>query len=227
MHLEYPTTLHNRLVTWSEWHAFIMLIGVLLIRFFLPISVFPFWTIVSFIGLIVYCRHFWTPQQIFGIANSITAFRLVGILGLMLFPDFSKEFLILASIFILILDGVDGYLARKMNLASEFGEYFDKEVDALFMLTLCLLLYTKQQFGSWILIPGLMRYLFVLYLKFAKPPQHKEFQSSLSKWIFFMMMASLIFSFTPFSQFASPLTLCMTVLLGYSFFISIWRFHHA
>ena len=222
---EYKIDLQRRLVTWSEWHALAMLIGVGAIQFFLALGYFPLWALASFAVLIVYCRPFWTPDQTFGLANCITGFRLVGILLLMLFPNLANQWVILVSIVILTLDGVDGYAARKLKLASEFGEYFDKEVDALFMVALCLLLYAKGQFGAWILIPGLLRYVFVLYLKFTNPPEHKEYQSSFSKWIFFAMISTLIFDFSPFYPVTFILTLGMALLLGCSFLISILRFY--
>lgn len=227
MDLEYKTDLQTRLVTWSEWHAMAMLIGVGAIQFFLPIGYFSLWALASFAALIVYCRPFWTPNQTFGLANCITEFRLMGILLLMLVPNIANPWIIVVSIVILTLDGVDGFAARKLKLASEFGEYFDKEVDTLFMLALCLLLYTKGQFGTWILIPGLLRYVFVLYLKFANPPERKEYQSSFSKSIFFIMISTLIFDFSPFYSVTFTLTLGMTLLLGCSFLISILRFYRA
>ena len=225
MDLEYKTDLQNRLVTWSEWHALVMLIGVWTVQSALPIGYFSILACASFAALIVYCRPFWAPNQTFGVANCITGFRLVAILLLVWFPNIANHWVIAASIAILTLDGVDGYVARKLKLASEFGEYFDKEVDALFMVALCLLLYAKGHFGAWILIPGLLRYVFVLYLKFANPPEYKEYQSSFSKWIFFIMISILIFDFSLFYPVTFILTLGTTLLLGWSFLISILRFY--
>ncbi len=227
MDLEHKSNLQNHLVTWSEWHALAMLVGVWTILVFLPIGYFSPWALASFTTLIVCCRPFWTPNQTFGFANTITGFRLVGILVLLMFANIPNEWVIIASIFILILDGVDGYVARKTNLESEFGEYFDKEVDALFMLTLCLLLFTKSQFGLWILIPGSFRYLFVLYIKFSNPTVYKEYQSPFSKWIFSFTMSTLIFDFTSFHNIAFFLTLGITLLLGFSFLVSIIRLHRS
>lgn len=141
-------------------------------------------------------------------------------------PRLDYEWIILVSILIFSLDGVDGYLARKKKLVSEFGEYYDKEVDAFFMLTLCILLYVRTQFDAWILLPGLMRYGFVIYMKFANPPAYKEKRKPLGKWVFFAMVSVLIFDFAPFPSFAFPLTLGMTILLTFSFFISIFGVYH-
>src|ERR1700719_196706 len=67
----------------------------------------------------------------------------------------------------------------------------------LWLLSLCgflsffLLLYrwrplwsrVPQSFGAWILLPGLLRYVFVLFVKFAKPPESKERRSTKAGWI--------------------------------------------
>ncbi|MEM7042991.1 MAG: CDP-alcohol phosphatidyltransferase family protein [Pseudomonadota bacterium] len=61
----------------------------------------------------------------------------------------------------LALDGVDGFLARRLNLASDFGARFDMEIDALLLLILSLLAWQTGQTGMWVMAIGLMRYGFV------------------------------------------------------------------
>lgn len=62
----------------------------------------------------------------------------------------------------LILDGVDGKLARITNSASAFGARFDMEMDALLILGLCVAVIVSGKAGTWVLALGLMRYLFVV-----------------------------------------------------------------
>jgi phosphatidylglycerophosphate synthase len=59
------------------------------------------------------------------------------------------------------LDAVDGALARRNGLASDFGARFDMETDAAFILVMCVLVAQHGHTGPWILAVGLMRYLFV------------------------------------------------------------------
>ena len=61
----------------------------------------------------------------------------------------------------LLSDGADGWLARRTGTASEFGARFDMETDALFMLALSLLVHALGEIGGWVLLSGLLRYLFV------------------------------------------------------------------
>jgi phosphatidylglycerophosphate synthase len=59
------------------------------------------------------------------------------------------------------LDGVDGWLARSRSDASNFGARFDMETDAMLILAAAVLDWQYGKAGSWILVSGLMRYLFV------------------------------------------------------------------
>jgi phosphatidylglycerophosphate synthase len=62
---------------------------------------------------------------------------------------------------VLILDGVDGWLARKLGIATSFGARFDMEIDAILLLILALLVWQADRAGLWVLAIGLMRYGFV------------------------------------------------------------------
>jgi phosphatidylglycerophosphate synthase len=115
------------------------------------------------------------------------------------------------------LDGVDGWLARKLGLASEFGEYLDKETDAFLMLMLCLLLYTGGRLAAWILAAGLLRYAFVLFIALARPPAQKERRTASGRWIYVAMTSALIAAFTPLPFVYQPLAALMTLALLYSF----------
>jgi phosphatidylglycerophosphate synthase len=66
---------------------------------------------------------------------------------------------VLASI-ALALDLVDGWVARRTGSASELGARLDMELDALLILVLSVLV--AGSLGPWVLVIGLMRYLFVL-----------------------------------------------------------------
>ena len=59
----------------------------------------------------------------------------------------------------LVLDGVDGWVARRTGTASAFGARFDMEVDAFLILVLSV--HVARELGSWVLLIGAARYLFV------------------------------------------------------------------
>lgn len=62
----------------------------------------------------------------------------------------------------LILDGIDGWLARRRKIASAFGARFDIEADALMVLGLSLAVFASGRAGPWVLTAGALRYVFLV-----------------------------------------------------------------
>ena len=96
-----------------------------------------------------------------GAANVVTLFRLAIVFLLW----FVEERRVVAGLGLCVLcaDGLDGWLARRLGSASEFGARFDMETDAFLMLALSWSLYRGPVPELWALIPGCLRYVFVLY----------------------------------------------------------------
>lgn len=120
------------------------------------------------------------PHPRFGPANVVTLIRGAGVstlLGLAAaggpHEGTGAWTPALGAAVLLALDGLDGRIARHTRLASAFGARFDMEVDALLILTLCLLAVTSGLVGGWLILLGLMRYGFValgrLAPRFARP----------------------------------------------------------
>jgi phosphatidylglycerophosphate synthase len=61
----------------------------------------------------------------------------------------------------LLLDGADGWAARRQRLASVFGARFDMEVDAFAVLVLAVTLVKAAAVPYWVLAIGAMRYVYV------------------------------------------------------------------
>lgn len=111
------------------------------------------------------------PFNRFGMANGLTLTRLVicSLIGGLafevamheteIFPGIAWTFCALAVV-AMILDGFDGYTARKENMVSPFGGRFDMEVDALQILLLCIVALALGKAGLWILIGGALRYAY-------------------------------------------------------------------
>lgn len=118
----------------------------------------------------------------FGAANAVTATRsmLVGVVTAMVVASFWGE--ASAALFVsivavaLVLDGVDGYVARRTGSESELGARFDMEVDAFLLLVLSV--YVAPFVGWWVLIIGLLRYGFVAagwalpFMRATLPPRY-------------------------------------------------------
>jgi phosphatidylglycerophosphate synthase len=75
----------------------------------------------------------------------------------------------------LLLDGVDGQVARRTGTSSALGARFDMETDAFLILVLSV--YVAQSTGWWVLAIGALRYVFVAvalllpWLRAALPPR--------------------------------------------------------
>jgi phosphatidylglycerophosphate synthase len=106
------------------------------------------------------------PFPRFGAANSVTMLRvalMAGVAGLIgETPDDRIAWLtVVVVVIITVLDGVDGWLARRHGQNSPFGARFDMEADAAFILVLSWLVWHHGKAGAWVIVCGLMRYLFV------------------------------------------------------------------
>ena len=201
------------------------MIGVVMLALYrTPPAIGSIAAALSFALLIAGARHAWTPGGTFGLANGITALRLAATLTLLLISGTWVIKLPLA-LAILALDGLDGWVARKCSLNSPFGEYFDKEVDAFFTLTLCLILFRDQHLQSWIMLPGVLRYLFVLYLKAARPPRNKETATRFGKFIGVLVLVTLMLCLLPLPRICSPLAQAATLALALSFAVSLKQIH--
>lgn len=109
----------------------------------------------------------WHPFPRFGPANVVTSVRLLLtalVCGLAIERRDANvaAAAIAISLAVTALDGIDGYVARATRLASAFGARFDMEVDALLIMALSTLAWSQDKAGAWVLLSGLMRYLFVV-----------------------------------------------------------------
>jgi phosphatidylglycerophosphate synthase len=95
----------------------------------------------------------------FGPANQITALRvLLAAVLVFLVDPWSVVWVALVAV---LLDGVDGWVARRTQTATAFGERFDMEADAALILVLAVLAWRYGKAGPWVLLSGLLRYVFV------------------------------------------------------------------
>jgi phosphatidylglycerophosphate synthase len=67
-------------------------------------------------------------------------------------------FLVVLATVALVLDAVDGHVARRTGTVSALGARFDMEVDAFLILVLSV--YVARSAGVWVLAIGAMRYAF-------------------------------------------------------------------
>jgi phosphatidylglycerophosphate synthase len=130
----------------------------------------------------------------FGFANQITLLRtgLICLVGGALLGGARLSWSLAGVIGIaLVLDAVDGWLARRLGLASRFGARFDLEIDALMILILSVLVWQTGQAGLWVLAIGLMRYAFVA-LGWGWPPARRPLPPSFRRKTVCAMIGALL-----------------------------------
>ncbi|WP_417077607.1 CDP-alcohol phosphatidyltransferase family protein [Micromonospora profundi] len=100
-----------------------------------------------------------------GPADRVTLTRavLVGAVTALVVDSFDRPtpvgLLVTVTAVALLLDAVDGQVARRTGTVSALGARFDMEVDAFLILVLSVCVAPAA--GSWVLAIGLMRYVFV------------------------------------------------------------------
>jgi phosphatidylglycerophosphate synthase len=124
-----------------------------------------------------------------------------------------------------LLDGVDGWLARRAKMVSAFGARFDVEVDALLIQTLAILAWRYEKAGSWVLLSGLMRYGFVV-AGWLVPWMRRPLTPTLrGRMICTVQTGALVFAIVPVIR--PPLSTLIAALalaaLGYSFLVDVLR----
>ena len=175
------------------------------------------------------------PFDRFGPANQITTVRAMLVAMIAAFigeprrPGVAASAAVV-SIIVMALDGVDGWVARRSRVASTFGARFDMEIDALLILVLAILVWQYDKAGPWVVLSGLLRYLFVgagwlaPWLRRPLPPSRRR------QTICVIQIAGLILAVEPIvtSQLSTVLAAVTLLTLCYSFLVdTLWLWHHA
>lgn len=165
----------------------------------LTLVAFLWWQWPSNWGAAARIQH-WSQQAVLRLnaANQLTLVRalvVMMVLAAIPVPELSAAavwLLLGLSLLALVLDGVDGWLARRWHLQSSFGARFDMEVDAAFMMGLCLLLLALDRAGLWVLWIGALRYVFWVagfiwpWLQQSLPPSQRR------RWVCGWQVVSLL-----------------------------------
>ena len=178
------TNIINR---WGVRHALFLLTASGLTLIFQYFGIIILITSFSFLTLLFKSES----KTILNWPNAITIFRFCGIcISFILFSHTYWPFGLLLTVMVL-LDILDGYLSRKMKSSSQLGFHLDMEVDAFFVLVMCLYYYLHRDIAFWILIPGLLRYLYIIYIHlFPKTNfvEKKQKYASLIAGTFFVLL---------------------------------------
>jgi phosphatidylglycerophosphate synthase len=173
------------------------------------------------------------PFVRFGPANQLTTLRavLVALITALIGERATPAALSAAAAIAacaLAVDGLDGWAARRTHLGSAFGARFDVEVDALLIQVLAILAWQYGKAGWWVLLSGLIRYVFVAagwlwpWMNGPLPPTRR------ARFICVIQVAALIVVIAPaVMPPASAIVAALALIaLAYSFFVDtvrLWR----
>jgi len=173
--------------------------------------------------------HWPDARRPLGAANRVTLFRavLVALLaGTLVSPaalDAHASIFAAVALGALLLDGVDGWVARRFEAASEFGARFDMELDAFLIGVLCLQPVLLGKVGPWVLAIGAMRYGFVAAMPVWRWLDQPLPQSLRRKVVCVVQVASLLVCLLPGVDAAATASILgpALLLLTASFFIDV------
>jgi phosphatidylglycerophosphate synthase len=179
-------------------------------------------------GLLLALASHHLLSRTFGVANGITLVRgaLTLLLAALIGVDANDAIgwvVVAIAVVAVALDGVDGWFARSRNEASAFGARFDMETDALLILVLAALVWQHGKAGVWILVAGLLRYLFVgagwllPWLAAALPPSRRR------QTVCVVQIVSLIGALVPLvtQPTSAALALAGLIVLIWSFAVDV------
>ena len=166
-----------------------------------------------------------------GPANRITLVRATLVLPLAVpallpgaFTEAGYWWMVGLSTVALVLDGSDGLVARRSGTESAFGARFDMELDAFLLVVLSALLWRSGKVGSWVLLIGGLRYLFVLGGLLWQPLRGALPESLRRKTVCVVQGIVLVVCLAPVIGPAPATALAATALLVlvYSFVVDTW-----
>ena len=209
---------------WDVIHALVIVVGALVslsLGDTMSLFVIALVSFIYFITLNKEPKHTFLPFRTY--ANWVTAIRLLLLLLIIaIWPSLHTTLLISALILIVALDRVDGHLARRFKQESLWGRAFDVEVDSLFVLFCCVYLIISHAMPLWLIIPGLMRYSYIIILKVINPSVQKERSNKIASYVAGMFYLSLLWSIADQSNLQQIVLMISSILIVVSFLISYY-----
>lgn len=214
-----------RLQRWSRRHALGLLLSLAACEYWRAAWPSAVWAAPSCLLLIAASRGWFTPSGRFGLANLVTSLRFSLVLSLTAPPAWlSTKSCVAITVGILILDGLDGWLARMRGDVSAFGAHFDMETDALLVLVVGLRLWLDVGYPAWVLLAGLLRYVYVLCLWIAPGTGREAPRSPFGRYAFPTVIVGFIAGLSTHGEYGSLCvavgTLTVSVSFARSFYFS-------
>ncbi|MEQ8239104.1 MAG: CDP-alcohol phosphatidyltransferase family protein [Cyclobacteriaceae bacterium] len=210
---------------WVLISAIIHLIGLTLSFTLGSPAIWVTLTVILFgIYLIKITYHLPALPLIYGYANWVSILRLLMVLTAFSLHNAIND-IYLFSIFTvsIVLDGFDGFLARKFNQETPQGAILDMETDALMVLVLAYIHISNAQIPAWILLPASFRYIYAWIILFTTNDQKKELVPKIVRaTIAVIFFSALLLPFISDSLFMEVIVHISGVLIMLSFASSFY-----
>lgn len=193
---------------WIITHAFLMLMYSVYIFYTTNLLISLFFVSLSFIALVYLNR--WGFKQFRpygGYANWVSLIRLLFLFGLLINNQLlPKQFLAIGLLGCILMDGLDGYLARRYQQVSEWGGLFDKEIDSFLVWGVSVILYLYWDFPMWILGIGCLHYFYEVLLFLLNWQDIKTPKNPIGRYVAAILFFSLL------APFVVPIELAWWIL---------------
>ena len=207
---------------WIIIHAFLMLLISIYVLYTIKIKVAIFLVSLSFIGLVYLNRSSFSQFRPYGgYANWVSLIRLL-LLFLLLINNqlLAKYILGLGFLTCILMDGLDGWLARRYQQVSEWGGLFDKEIDSFLVWGISLILYIYWNFPIWIMGIGCLHYFYEIILFLLNWQDIKTPKNPIGRYVAAFLFFSLLAPFILPMDFSGPILGIASILTLISFTIS-------
>jgi phosphatidylglycerophosphate synthase len=156
--------------------------------------------------------------------NLITSLRFLMTLGLLTaYEGRSGVTLGLVAIATLVMDAIDGWLARRTGQNSAFGTHFDVEVDSVLVIALAMLLHARGIAGPWVLVAGLWHYLYLFAPVVLPAPEAPPPRTRVGRLVYVLMISSFVLALMTPPALGELLAAVGTLAVSTSFAFSFWQ----
>lgn len=168
-------------------------------------------------------KEYTSLNPLIGYPNLITSFRL----GLLFVAPFLEHHfsLFILSLVVVCLDGLDGFLARKLNQITFFGGQLDMETDAFFCLLFSLIIYVQNPNLAWVLLAGSLRYIYKIVTVLVENKNSKTSQRKYTTYIAGFYFLSFVGFFYFENQMGEIILIIGNGLVIISFLLSFYEYY--
>jgi phosphatidylglycerophosphate synthase len=214
-----------KLKNWKKGHNYTMFLicGVYLI--FPKVILVIIASFLSIAMLWIYAwREIYHLKPAGGWPNWVTLFRFLLLITVTyLNKQITNDIFVILISFVVVLDGLDGFLARKLDQRTDFGALFDMETDSVFVCIVSCLLLEKRILGTWILIPAFIKYFYFVFTDITGMNKLPEPRTFFGATIAVVMFIGLILAWVLPENIRMIPPLVGTILICISFLYSFYR----